>query len=132
MSRIRGKNTKPEQVVRRGLFARGFRFRLHDPRLPGKPDLVFPMYRTVIFVNGCFWHGHDCHLFKKPSTNREFWETKIQRNRENDARYLALLTAAGWQVITVWECAIRGKTENAIAEVLDSLGTRLKEPSSGN
>lgn len=130
MSRIRGKNTKPEQVVRRGLFARGFRFRLHDSRLPGRPDLVLPRYRTALFINGCFWHGHDCHLFRKPSTNPEFWETKIQRNRENDAKNIALLTAAGWKVVTVWECAIRGKSEDAVAEVLDSLAIRLREPSS--
>lgn len=130
MSRIRGKNTKPEQVVRRGLFARGFRFRLHDSRMPGHPDLVLPKYRTAIFINGCFWHGHSCHLFRKPSTNAEFWEIKIQRNRENDAKNVDLLAAAGWRVVTVWECALRGKSEDAVCEVLDSLAMWLREPSS--
>lgn len=130
MSRIRGKNTKPELIVRRGLFARGFRFRLHDHRLPGRPDLILPKYRTAVFINGCFWHGHSCHLFRKPSTNSEFWEIKIQRNRENDANNIALLAATGWRVVTIWECAIRGKSEDAVSEVLDSLSTRLRELSS--
>lgn len=130
MSRIRGKNTKPEQVIRRGLFSRGFRFRLHDPKLPGKPDLVFPKYRTVVFINGCFWHGHGCHLFRMPSTNRQFWETKIQRNRENDTRNIVVLSAAGWKVMTVWECAIRGKSDAAISELLDFVADRLKKPRS--
>ena len=130
MSHIRGKNTKPEQVIRRGLFARGFRFRLHDTRLPGRPDLVLPRYRTVVFINGCFWHGHDCHLFRTPATNAEFWATKIHRTQDNDARNVAILVGAGWRVITVWECAIRGKSEDAVSEVLDSLELRLREPSS--
>lgn len=130
MSRIRGKNTKPEQIVRRGLFARGFRFRLHDPKLPGRPDLVLPRYRTVIFVNGCFWHGHCCHLFRMPSTNVGFWETKIRRNRENDTRNIADLTSAGWKTVSVWECAFRGKSEDEVAEVLDSLAIKIKDPAS--
>ena len=80
MSGIRGKNTRPELLIRKGLHARGFRFRLHDKRLPGKPDLVLPKYSAVIFVHGCFWHGHDCHLFKWPQSRREFWRKKITRN----------------------------------------------------
>lgn len=127
MSRIRGKNTKPEQVIRRGLFAKGFRFRLHDRKLPGKPDLVFPRYRTVIFVNGCFWHGHDCSLFRRPSTNREFWDAKIQRNRDNDLKNIALLVERGWKVINLWECAIRGKKNQDVAAVLETLAERIRK-----
>jgi len=129
MSRIRGKNTKPEQLVRRGLFSKGFRFRLHDTKLSGKPDLVFPKYRTVLFVNGCFWHGHNCILFRMPSTNRAFWETKIKRNRENDASNIALLAAEGWKVITLWECAIRGKDDQDVSTVLDLLAELIRENS---
>ena len=109
MSGIRAKDTKPELIIRRGLFANGLRYKLHDQKLPGKPDLVFPKYRTVIFINGCFWHGHDCNLFKLPSTNRAFWEKKIITNQLNDARNKTLLLAAGWRVVTIWECAIKGK-----------------------
>ncbi|WP_460597685.1 very short patch repair endonuclease [Geomonas sp. Red276] len=125
MSRIRGKNTKIEQVIRRGLFARGLRFRLHDSRLPGKPDLVFPRYRTVLFVNGCFWHGHDCSLFKRPSSNQEFWDAKIQKNRDNDRKKISLLVGTGWKVITVWECALRGKKDEDITVVLETVAKRI-------
>nr|WP_244475570.1 very short patch repair endonuclease [Rhizobium sp. Leaf311] len=120
MSGIRGKNTKPEMIVRRGLHGLGFRFRLHDNRLPGKPDLVFPRYRAVIFVHGCFWHGHDCHLFKWPSSRPEFWFAKINRNREVDDRSQVVLAQNGWRQCIVWECAIKGRTrlplEDLIAE----------------
>lgn len=109
MSRIRGTNTKPEQLVRKALFARGFRYRIHDRSLPGKPDLVLPRYRGCIFVNGCFWHGHDCHLFRWPGTNREFWETKISANRDNDSRQVRALTQKGWRVLVIWECALKGR-----------------------
>jgi len=110
MAGIRGKNTKPEIIVRRGLHALGFRYRLHDRKLPGKPDLVFPARQAVIFVHGCFWHGHDCHLFKWPSTREDFWQAKITRNRENDRRHSASLNEAGWRQATVWECSLKGKT----------------------
>ena len=110
MAGIRGKNTKPEIIVRRGLHALGFRYRLHDRKLPGKPDLVLPVRRAVIFVHGCFWHGHDCHLFKWPSTREDFWMAKITRNRENDRRHSAALNEAGWRQATVWECSLKGKT----------------------
>lgn len=109
MAGIRGKNTKPEMMIRRGLHARGFRYRLHC-KLPGKPDICLPKYRAVIFVHGCFWHGHDCHLFKWPSTRPEFWREKIDRNRAVDERAFAALRAAGWRVGTIWECAIKGRT----------------------
>ncbi|MGN6237034.1 very short patch repair endonuclease [Dyella sp.] len=108
MSRIRGRDTKPEMIIRRGLHAIGYRYRLHDRTLPGRPDLVFPRYRAVIFVHGCFWHGHDCHLFKLPDTRREFWETKIESNRARDERAVAVLLEQQWRVATVWECSLKG------------------------
>ena len=108
MSSIRGKNTKPEILVRKGLHARGFRFRLHNKELPGSPDVVLPKYGVAIMVNGCFWHGHKgCQYATKPKTNVEFWETKIARNRHRDEVTGAHLEALGWHVITVWECELR-------------------------
>ena len=108
MSGIRGRNTKPEILIRSLLHRRGFRFRLDARDLAGRPDIVLPRYRAVIFVHGCFWHGHDCHLFKWPQTRPEFWRDKIGRNRANDAKSQAALLDAGWRVATVWECALRG------------------------
>lgn len=108
MSGIRGKNTRPELLIRKALHARGFRYRLHCKDLPGNPDLCLPKYRAVIFVHGCFWHGHDCHLFKWPKTRPEFWREKIGRNREVDEAALRALQSAGWRVATVWECAVKG------------------------
>jgi len=110
MSRIRGRDTAPELLIRRALHAEGFRYRLHDRKLPGRPDLVFPKYRAVIFVHGCFWHGHDCHLFKWPATRREFWEGKITRNRERDCSAGRALRHNGWRTLTIWECALKGGT----------------------
>ena len=110
MSGIRGKDTKPELLIRKALFKEGFRYRLHDKRLPGKPDLVFPKYHVVIFIHGCFWHGHNCHLFKWPKTRKEFWRNKINRNREVDRRNYNKLKEEGWYILTVWECALKGKT----------------------
>lgn len=107
MSGIRSKDTRPEMIVRRALHARGFRYRLHVKDLPGKPDLVFPRYRSVVMVHGCFWHGHDCHLFKVPGTRTEFWLGKIGRNRERDAEVRTALHALGWRVLEVWECELR-------------------------
>ncbi len=107
MSGIRGKNTKPEILLRKGLFAKGFRFRLHDRRLPGKPDIVFPRFKAVILAHGCFWHGHDCPLFKWPSSNVRFWRKKIERNREVDRTVREALTALGWRILIVWECALK-------------------------
>ena len=108
MSRIRGKDTKPELALRRGLHALGFRFRLHRKDLPGRPDLVFPSRRAVIFVHGCFWHGHGCPMCKMPATRPEFWRAKIDGNHERDLKAVRALTAAGWRVLMVWECALRG------------------------
>lgn len=109
MAGIRGKNTKPEMIIRRGLHSEGFRYLLHDKRLPGKPDLVFPKYRAVIFVHGCFWHGHDCHLFKWPKTRKRFWRQKIERNREIDESAIASLARAGWRCCVIWECGLKGR-----------------------
>ncbi|MGF6600171.1 DNA mismatch endonuclease (patch repair protein) [Paraburkholderia sp. GAS448] len=108
MSGIRGRNTKPEILIRSLLHRRGFRFRLDARDLPGRPDIVLPRYGAVVFVHGCFWHGHDCHLFKWPQTRPEFWRDKIGRNRSNDERAQLALHAAGWRVAVVWECALRG------------------------
>lgn len=119
MSGIRGKDTQPELIIRKTLHRAGFRYRLHDKSLPSKPDLVFPRYRAVIFVHGCFWHGHDCHLFRWPGTRQDFWEQKITRNREKDKDSSAKLAHWGWRVLTIWECAIKGKERRnpqAIAE----------------
>ncbi|HEV7306318.1 very short patch repair endonuclease [Ensifer sp.] len=126
MSGIRGTNTKPELQLRKGLHALGFRFRLHDRSLPGKPDIVLPRYKAVIFAHGCFWHGHDCHLFKWPSTRPEFWQAKIARNRTVDERADAALSEAGWRQATVWECALKGKTRLPLEEVILSCAEWLK------
>ena len=109
MSGIRGKDTRPEMIVRQGLHARGYRFRLHRKDLPGKPDIVLPKYRAAIFVNGCFWHGHDCHLFKWPKTREAFWREKIDLNRKRDAASISDLLSRNWRVLVVWECALKGR-----------------------
>jgi DNA mismatch endonuclease (patch repair protein) len=108
MAAIRARNTKPELILRRGLHARGRRFRLHAGHLPGRPDLVFPGRNAAIFVHGCFWHGHTCHLFKRPVSNGEFWDDKITRNQQRDVEAVAQLRQGGWRVLIVWECAMRG------------------------
>lgn len=108
MSQIGGRNTKPEVTLRKALFADGLRYRLHKKDLPGKPDIVLPKHRAVIFVHGCFWHGHGCPLFVVPATNRHFWVTKISSNRSRDERNCNALVSMGWRVLTVWECALRG------------------------
>ena len=113
MSGIRGKDTKPEMIVRHGLHAMGFRYRLHDKKLPGKPDLVLPKYRVVIFVHGCFWHMHDCKYFKWPKTRAEFWREKIQRNVERDTVALRDLASEGWRIAVVWECALKNSIQPA-------------------
>lgn len=126
MSRIRGKNTRPEMTVRRLLHAAGFRYRLHGAGLPGKPDLVLPKYRAVIFVHGCFWHGHDCPLFRWPKTRQDFWEKKIHRNMERDAEAGHQLEQLGWRVFTVWECALRGRGKLPADEVSTRLSGWLR------
>lgn len=120
MSRIRSRDTKPELQLRRGLHAAGLRFRLDAQDLPGRPDLVFPRHRAVAFVHGCFWHGHDCPLFKLPVTRTEFWTDKIQKNRARDARATTALRAADWRVLTVWECAFRGPFRLESARIIEA------------
>lgn len=115
MSSIRGKNTQPELVLRRGLFRRGVRFRLHAASLPGRPDLVIRKYKVAILVHGCFWHGHEgCRFFRIPEANRQFWVEKLGRNRDRDAVSLKKLQGAGWRVAVVWECATRADPEAAL------------------
>ncbi|WP_322070615.1 very short patch repair endonuclease [Paraburkholderia bannensis] len=126
MSGIRARNTKPEVLIRSLLHRRGFRFRLDVRELPGRPDIVLPRYRAVVLVHGCFWHGHHCTLFKWPSTRPEFWRAKIGRNRTNDARTLAALTAQGWRVAVIWECALRGATQDPEA-VVERLAAWLRD-----
>ena len=126
MSHIRSKNTKPEQLVRRALWHLGFRYRLHVKDLSGKPDIVLPKYKAVIFINGCFWHGHDgCKYSVLPKTNTEFWENKIQRNKERDIREQKELAAMGWHCITIWECqlkpVIREQTLESLAYTLNHI-----------
>ena len=118
MAGIRSKNTRPELLIRRELFARGYRYRLHVASLPGKPDLVFPKFRAVIFVHGCFWHRHGCFLFKWPSTNVAFWRAKILRNRFVDRRVFAQLRSAEWRILTIWECALKGASRKDIDRVV--------------
>ena len=119
MSAIRSKNTKPEILVRKFLFSRGFRYRLNHSRLPGHPDIVLRKYRTVIFVNGCFWHGHDgCKYFVLPKTNTEFWENKIKGNKERDIKEQKELAAMGWHCITIGECQLKSAARDQTLESL--------------
>jgi len=106
MSKISGKNTKPEIIVRKYLFSKGFRFRINDKRYPGKPDIILPKYKTVIFVHGCFWHGHNCKRGKLPDTNREFWKNKINATIERDKRVQSELEKLGWKILILWQCEI--------------------------
>ena len=122
MSHIRSKNSKPEELVRKYLFSKGFRYRKNVKTLPGCPDIVLPKYKTVIFVNGCFWHKHDCPRFVWPSTNEEYWRPKIMGNVERDKRNLVELQQLGWTVLTVWECELKKKVIDA---TLDQLEKRL-------
>lgn len=125
MSGIRGKNTRPELLIRKALHARGFRYRLHCD-LPGKPDICLPKHRAVIFVHGCFWHGHGCHLFKWPATRPEFWRAKIGRNREVDASAAEQLLSAGWRMANVWECALKGRERLDFEPAVDRLCVWLR------
>jgi DNA mismatch endonuclease (patch repair protein) len=125
MSRIRGKDTKPEMIVRKFLFARGFRYRLHSKKLLGKPDIVLPMYKTVILIHGCFWHGHEeCKYSVVPKTRTEWWIEKIGKNKANDERVISFLRDTGWQVIIIWGCDLKSGKENA---VLSKLAAQIKQ-----
>ena len=119
MAAIKGKNTKPELIVRKFLFGLGFRYRLHHSKLPGHPDLVLKKYKTVIFINGCFWHGHiGCKSYVLPKSNVEFWENKIQRNRKRDAEVQRKIASLGWHCITIWECQLKPKVREHTLEAL--------------
>lgn len=124
MSRIKGKNTKPEEIVRKYLFSQGFRYRKNDKRLPGKPDIVLPKYKTVVFVNGCFWHKHEgCKYFVWPKTNVEFWKQKIDSNIVRDKKQYEELRNDGWYIIIVWECELKKKQKS---ETLERLADKIK------
>lgn len=126
MAGIGGKNTKPELMLRKGLHARGFRFRVHRRDLPGTPDIVLPRYRAALFAHGCFWHGHNCHLFKVPGTRTDFWLAKIARNQEVDRNAQEALALAGWRRCVVWECALKGRTRLPLGDVISSCADWLK------
>lgn len=117
MSAIKSKNSKPELLLRHKIHALGYRYLIHDKRLPGTPDMVFPKYKAVILVNGCFWHGHDCHIFKWPKTRKEFWLSKITNNQRRDQQNIRKLNQHGWKVMIVWECALVGKSKRPLEEV---------------
>lgn len=121
MAGIRGKNTKPEFLIRKSLHARGFRYKLHDQTLPGRPDMTFPKYHAVLFVHGCFWHRHTCKLFRWPQSNKDFWRKKLTDNSKRDKEQIQKLTESGWRVITIWECAIKGKKEQEIRKLTDDI-----------
>ena len=126
MSKIRSKNTKPEMTLRKALFARGFRYRVNDKKLPGKPDIVLPKYKTAIFVHGCFWHNHeDCKYAYIPKTNTKFWVDKITSNSQRDKINSQKLADLGWCVITIWECEIRHKYKYDITPLIDKISTSL-------
>lgn len=118
MSHIRSTNSRPEEIVRKYLFSRGLRYRKNVRSLPGTPDIVLKKYRTVVFVNGCFWHHHDCGRFVWPSTNTEYWRKKIDRNTERDKENYDLLTAQGWQVLIIWECQLKKKVSDKQLQIL--------------
>lgn len=120
MSGIKGRDTQPELKIRKALFNKGFRYKLHDKKLPGKPDLVFPKYHSVIFIHGCFWHCHKCHLFKWPSTRPGFWRKKISKNKEVDKRNYKQLKKEGWYILTIWECAIKGRKNKPLDNIIYS------------
>lgn len=128
MSHIRSTNSKPEEIVRKYLFSKGFRYRKNVKKLPGCPDIVLPKYQTVIFVNGCFWHKHDCPRFVWPSSNQDYWRSKILRNVERDQLSRQELEALGWKVIVVWECELKKKVRDTrLAELETEIGNQNKE-----
>jgi len=126
MSGIKGKDTKPELIIRKALFRQGFRYTLHNKTLPGKPDLALKKYKAAIFINGCFWHGHDCSLFKWPQTRKEFWKDKIQGNRKRDLQVKQDLRERGWRVLTIWECATKGKEKIPLDDIISRAVTWLR------
>lgn len=127
MSRVRAKNTRPELLLGRALHAAGLRYRLHAAKLPGRPDLVFPARRAVIFVHGCFWHGHECPRFQLPATRTVFWREKIEENHVRDARVAADLRGKGWRIFTVWECSLRGPVRRPLPVLVERIKNFLDE-----
>ena len=138
MQQIKGKNTKPEMIVRKHLFSKGFRYRVNVKRLPGKPDIALRKYRTAIFIHGCFWHGHeDCKLASHPQSNKEYWEAKIARNKAHDIETREKLKAMGWNTMVIWECQlrkadIRQQTLEGIVQILDETFIKLNQPKKKN
>ncbi len=129
MAGIKSRDTKPETIIRKGLHARGFRYRLSTKGIPGKPDIVLPTWRSVVLVHGCFWHWHGCALSKLPTSNVQFWQTKLAANKRRDDEVKQLLLAEGWRVAVVWECATRGKyAGERLPWVLDSLARWIRKP----
>ena len=130
MSGIQGKDTKPEVAIRKALHARGFRYKLYDKALPGKPDMVLPQYRAVIQINGCFWHVHGCHLFKWPANKRAFWKEKLEKNRIRDEKNNEALQQLGWRLLVVWECAFKGTLRLPFNQLIDIIESWLKSDTS--
>lgn len=126
MSAIRGHNTNPELAIRKGLHALGFRYSLHSNRFPGRPDIMLPKYRAVIWIHGCYWHGHDCGAAKLPSSNESYWHPKIARTRARDKINSEAVDAAGWRHLTIWECCIRGKNAPGLEQVLERAADWLR------
>jgi DNA mismatch endonuclease, patch repair protein len=125
MSRIKGKNTKPEMQVRRFLHARGFRYRLHDKKLPGKPDIVLTKYKTVVLINGCFWHGHiNCKYYEVPKTRTDWWLNKINNTIINDQKTTLSLAKNGWKIIVIWECQLKqDKIQKTLKQLLERMNS---------
>lgn len=122
MVAIRSKDTKPEMAVRKFLFAKGLRYRLHDPKLPGKPDIIFPKYRTVVFIHGCFWHGHEeCRYFKLPKTRTDFWKNKIEINKARDEKNTKMLEKLGWRILCVWECQLKQEAAVTLEKLFNNI-----------
>ena len=126
MAGIRNRNTKPELLLRRLLHKKGFRYRLHSGSVPGHPDMVFPKHGAVLFAHGCFWHGHHCHLFRWPTTRSEFWKEKIGRNRARDVIVRRQLKKSGWRVLTVWECALKGRARISTNDLVKRCASWLR------
>ena len=132
MANIGTKGTKPELLIRSAMHSRGFRYRTNVAKLPGKPDVVFPRYRVAVFVNGCFWHLHGCHLFRWPRTRPDFWRAKIVRNVQRDLENIDELAMAGWRVATIWECALKGHERMNLDDIADKLSEWLRSDHSSS
>lgn len=126
MSRVKGKNTTPEKLVRSFLHRLGYRFRIHFKKLPGHPDIVLPKYNAIILINGCFWHGHNCHLGTIPSTRKQFWKQKFKENRRRDKNNIKIYHNLGWRVLIIWECSLKGKNRIDIESLIQTTNNWLK------